>query len=294
MPLDLTDGRSGAGPQTTLNQSTQASSKGLRFEVPIHLFDAIFYVQQGRMTVPLQASRQAEVLLHAIRATIIRGIEERFLQRIPHLVLLSKAWYHGELKPLLAKWLVMFLSLRRPSGLSDEQMLRYLMMNMDAAAEPSSGQSLADVLEEQRKQEAAGNKSPVSPAQMAQQAASISRAEACGIRADLLSDETMKLLNLCHSWLHALCPFVLTKISRVSFGHLSDKEIAQALETNPRQPRSRTLTAVPFQVRDTCRHRNAPSWLGKCKAYAHGCFCLLMCDLCLCVLLSAGKGCALF
>lgn len=118
MPLDLTAGSSSGG----------VSNVGLRWELPIHLFDALFFLQQGRMTVPLQASRQAELLLVHIRMTIQQGLSERHLQRIPHLILLSKSWYHGQLKPLLAKWLVMYLSLRRPSGLTDDQMLTYLML----------------------------------------------------------------------------------------------------------------------------------------------------------------------
>jgi hypothetical protein len=200
--------------------------------------DAVFYLQQGRMTVPLQASRQAELLLVHIRNTITAGLANRHLQKIPHLVLLSKQFYHGELKPLLAKWLVMYLSLRRPSGLTDDQILTYLMLPKDEAVPVSATMAESTSDAEPR------------PEQDQSAAAAASRAAVCGIRAELLTDESMKLLNLCHEWLHCFFPFILGKIHRVSFGVLSDAEVVAALEADPKMPRTRQVTAVPFMGKD--------------------------------------------
>lgn len=82
----------------------------------------------------------------------------------------------------------------------------------------------------------------------------ISRATLCGIRAELLSDESMKLMNLCHEWLHCYLPFALSKIHRVSMGVLSDEEVRAALKVDPKMPKSRTVTAVPF-VSPACTDR---------------------------------------
>jgi hypothetical protein len=76
------------------------------------------------------------------------------------------------------------------------------------------------------------------------------RANAAGIRADLVSDELLKLLNLSHDWLHSFCPFVLEKVNRVSYGLLTDEELTDALLVDPRMPKSRKLTAVPFVGKD--------------------------------------------
>ena len=65
-------------------------------------------------------------------------------------------------------------------------------------------------------------------------------------RLDLLDDDFFKLLNLCCDWLHSFLPFILGKIDRVTFGILSEEDLQRALARDPRMPRSRKLTAVPF------------------------------------------------
>jgi hypothetical protein len=156
----------------------------------------------------------------------------------------------------------MYLSLRRPSGLSDEQMLKYLLLPKDAAPkrthedeqEVDPAKIIAQAAEK-KKTEAGktGITEPLSPLAAAAQSMQ-SRAALCGIRADLLSDESIKLLNLSHEWLHSLFPFVLTKISRVSFGVLNDDELASALKNDPKMPISRRFSAVPFV--GTAHHRS--------------------------------------
>ena len=43
---------------------------------------------------------------------------------------------------------------------------------------------------------------------------------------------------------------MLGKIDRVSFGLLNDRELKKALELDPRMPKSRRVTAVPFVGKD--------------------------------------------
>jgi hypothetical protein len=87
---------------------------------------------------------------------------------------------------------------------------------------------------------------------------------------EALDDEYVKMLNLAHDLLHSFLPFVLGKVSagpvagcglladwparaqinRVSFGLLSDEDIARALQRDPKMPKSRKLTSVPFVGKD--------------------------------------------
>lgn len=76
------------------------------------------------------------------------------------------------------------------------------------------------------------------------------RAASAGIREDLVSDDLLKLLNLSHDWLHSFLPFVLEKVNRVSYGLMTDTELTEALVVDPRMPKSRRLTAVPFVGKD--------------------------------------------
>ena len=74
------------------------------------------------------------------------------------------------------------------------------------------------------------------------------------------SDETVKILNLCHEWLKTLLPFILAKTSRVNYGILSAKQLADALAEQPLMPRTRRYLAVPYMGKDV------PS---KASEYAH-------------------------
>jgi hypothetical protein len=53
--------------------------------------------------------------------------EQKRLQRTPHVVLLSRSFYHHSLRPLLAKWLLCWLKRQQLSELSWEEALQYLM-----------------------------------------------------------------------------------------------------------------------------------------------------------------------
>ena len=112
-----------------------------------------------------------------------------------------------------------------------------------------------------------------------------------GIQEELLSDEVMKLLNLAHDWLHSYLPFCLGqkhrprspsfaghshaqalltvngavlgpvclclgKIDRVSFGLLNDDELVKALAADPKMPKSRRVTAIPFIGKDVPSQRS--------------------------------------
>jgi hypothetical protein len=73
---------------------------------------------------------------------------------------------------------------------------------------------------------------------------------AAKVMAFIPSPTHKKLLNLTHDWLRTYLPHCLSKVNRVSFGLLSSKECAAALEEDPFAPRSRLSLAVPFIGKD--------------------------------------------
>ena len=68
-----------------------------------------------------------------------------------------------------------------------------------------------------------------------------------------LPEENMQLLNLAHSWLTSLLPFVLCKVGRVHFGLLAESDIARASASGSLPP-ARRLLAVPFVGKDVPSH----------------------------------------
>lgn len=238
---------------------------GLRWELPLYLLDALFICVEGRVASPMNAvsvpssfsssqttsafpsisslvSREADRVLTGLRQVIEAGFAEKSLQKCPHLVILRRSFYHTQMKPWLAQWLLLWLnslSHEATGGyeLTDQQTLGYLLLER-------------------------GQKSSASMKQ---------RASALGIREECLSDEWLKLLNLARDWLHSLLPFVLGKINRVSFGLLLDSEIDRALSIDPHMPQSRKFTAVPFAGKDVPSPR---SEFQVCLSFDHMSLCI--------------------
>ena len=59
-------------------------------------------------------------MLEAIRVAIDEGCSARLLQKTPHVVLLSRKFYHEKLMPLLAQWVLLWMRQRRLREVSDE------------------------------------------------------------------------------------------------------------------------------------------------------------------------------
>ena len=73
---------------------------------------------------------------------------------------------------------------------------------------------------------------------------------AAKVMAHVTSPTQKKLLNLCYDWLRTFLPHILGKVNRVSFGLLSSKDCAAALEADAMVPQSRLKLAVPFVGKD--------------------------------------------
>lgn len=195
-PLDFTDNKAG---------------KGLRYELPFYLLDALYFATEGKMmnTGSAKDSRQMSIILDKLKAAVKAGQADRSIQRVPHFVILRKQFYTSQLQPLLAEWLLIWLGTKGLSGLTDSQILHFL---------------------------AKGPRDPVA-AKMVETATE-------------LNVEYVKMLNLSHDWLTSYLPHILTKIHRVGFGMLSWSEIEELKLSEPYLPKSRIYTAVPFVGKD--------------------------------------------
>jgi hypothetical protein len=61
-----------------------------RWELPIHILDALFYCELGYISVPgFDQSAEGGALLQELRQAVSAGIESKFLINTPHLVLLE-------------------------------------------------------------------------------------------------------------------------------------------------------------------------------------------------------------
>jgi len=77
--------------------------------------------------VAFKDSREAITILEQISSMIQQGIAEKHLQQTPHLVLLNKPFYHKELKPLLARWQLLYLRQKRLPTVDDKHLLSYMV-----------------------------------------------------------------------------------------------------------------------------------------------------------------------
>lgn len=62
---------------------------------------------------------------------IDEGCSARLLQKTPHVVLLSRKFYHEKLMPLLAQWVLLWMRQRRLREVSDEVTLSTLARSIN-------------------------------------------------------------------------------------------------------------------------------------------------------------------
>lgn len=99
----------------------------LRWKLPIHILDAIFYADGGSLSVGFKESNRAIGILEELKLVVAEGYKQRALQRNPHIVLLNPDFYHKRMKPIVAQWILLWLESQNLTGLNDEQIIRYIM-----------------------------------------------------------------------------------------------------------------------------------------------------------------------
>jgi hypothetical protein len=80
--------------------------------------------------------RRALDVLDELKLAVEGGVRDQHLQLTPHLLLLSRDFYHATLKPLLAKWLVPFVRQQRMRLLTSQELEAYLLSRQ----RPTGGQ----------------------------------------------------------------------------------------------------------------------------------------------------------
>lgn len=115
------------GYKDPIDYSRSKLGMGLRWDLFWHLIDAVFYASNGKMSVEFKDSREAITLLQSIASVINRGVAEKHMQHTPHLVLLNRRFYHKELKPLIARWQLLYLRNKRLPTVEDKYLISYMV-----------------------------------------------------------------------------------------------------------------------------------------------------------------------
>ena len=84
-----------------------------RWDLPIFLFDALFFAQRGKIALPdFKPSADSSAILSEIQDAMERGRQLRAIQLSPHPVLLHPMFYHDHLKAPISRWAMLWLRCR--------------------------------------------------------------------------------------------------------------------------------------------------------------------------------------
>ena len=195
---------------------------GYRWDLPIHLCDALFATGEGGCSTTITpraaiaAGFEPQQLLHELGQVIEDGYACHALQRTPHLVLLDVEYYRSSLQPLLAKWALLWLhdNFVGVCACSNSQLLAYMAAGPEGLEEMRTDVSLSHLLS--------------SPHAFCFFLTLVLYNGPClcllKVESGLLP-ESKKLLNLSRDWVRSFLPHVFSKINRVSFGILNELDL---------------------------------------------------------------------
>jgi hypothetical protein len=125
------------GERNPLDFTENKIGKGLRWEVPYYLLDAVCFASHGKIKESYKSSREMVDILTSLKQVVEQGVADAQVQSVPHFVLLYSSFYHTKMKPLLARWMLLFCFEKGVSGVTDQQALKYLLKgpaDLEAAA----------------------------------------------------------------------------------------------------------------------------------------------------------------
>ena len=239
-----------------------------RWTLPLHLIDALFHADgqpMAKQTKERFGEKASELLTSGhkkcLQEVIRRGVEAYSISRVPHLVLLDKAFYDANMAPTFARWALLWYN-DQPCvakvQVSETDLQTGLVRWLHLPRPPSTPQPPLVA--------------PNSPAADADTDVIEADAVATAYLTLVNGTRAMALLNLCRKWVRALLPHVISKRNRVDYGLLSDddtirlgllsEEEEKQRSTEPKPPKtrkelleikraSRELLAVPFVGKDT-------------------------------------------
>ena len=110
-----------------IGEKNEVDFAPLRWKLPTHLIDALFYPSLLRMSMPFKESSRANQILIQLEQCISVGYTERSLQYTPHLILLDREYYFKEMRPLLADWSLLFLESQGITTIPSADVLTYIV-----------------------------------------------------------------------------------------------------------------------------------------------------------------------
>ena len=134
--LDLTLAPKGS----PLNDDGTKKWVGLRWQLSLHLIDALMYAATRRTTADFSDNANALRTLRSLYTAFESGVQAKLIQGTPHLVLLDREFYDATLRPIFAQWILVWLSDKGISNLAHASILAYI--EKSAESDPSV---LADV-----------------------------------------------------------------------------------------------------------------------------------------------------
>ncbi|GAB5371987.1 hypothetical protein AAMO2058_001626900 [Amorphochlora amoebiformis] len=214
----------------------------LRWQLAIHILDALFYYERGSISVDFKKSKSASKILNALKEQLKKGCENRMIQQRPHVVLLDEDFYRKTLKPTIAEWIMLWLEVNHTTATVSSQSVReYLMRGADTTV-------LKHMLREIQKGETSSCKPEMTKEEIVTE---IKRRE------DLqeylnenLDAGHLQMISLARDWCTSYLPHVMQKINRVTFGILNETDIQRAIKRDPHMPKTRVRLAIPFVGKD--------------------------------------------
>ena len=204
----------------------------LRWELPIHLLDALFFVRLSRSALEsFRPDPHALRVLRSLGDALEVGSRTHQIQSTPHPVLLSRQFYNQKLRLLIGEWALCWLrqqlSVQDCLGGEDDDIAantKSLLVYVTTSKGKTSGKGVP---------------------------------EAHKLVREHFTPPATALANLARDWVCNFLPHCFSKINRVAFGLLHPHDIARwaRLEgkTQIEMPNARALLAVPF-VGKVCAH----------------------------------------
>jgi hypothetical protein len=124
------------------------------------MLDAFFFTQSGK-SCSFEQEGVALEILNRIKGSVNKGIELRFLQRLPHVTLLNVEYYRSEMMPLLAEWCFLWLQKQHLHGIDRAEAIRYIIEG--AATKSESSTKLKFIERAIKKTNSALGEEPISP-----------------------------------------------------------------------------------------------------------------------------------
>jgi len=184
-----------------------------RWQCAIHCCDAVFFVERKTMSVNFEQSARAHAVLEELAAVIEAGYQEHTLQRSPHLTLLNEEWYERAMKPVMAKWMLLWLEANHVSGLPSEHLEAYVTRDCTLLANfvwDNAVEGAAAAREAELASEAAYK--PISTSSAAHAQLRLDAFLNLKLASGELTSKAMQLINLAEQWLSTYLPHCLQKI----------------------------------------------------------------------------------